>query len=243
MHAVELLASALGRPEGLHAEQGVCCLTGRSGPSVPRKTIIKKSFTNLDVLAAPGSDRVSVDAFVALGHKWERMSSWICTGSSFRRLDRIGVREAVFDPPSEPWCAYATTSYKKHGALFARVNTGGSRWWRFENLDVDCANPMMPDIWARLNVEIRTGLPRTMLERVDCPAGLLKRIGVERWLRFRAWAEPLKARPVYRFMVYLLPSQEELKAEPRSEEAEQPSAKKSRPSNGKITRPTLWDAL
>lgn len=98
MHPVELISAAIkGDPENCilptETVDGICALTGVVGPCVPRGELLGKSFTNGDLLARPESDLISVDSYVALKYKWERMSSWFCDGHNFERLDRIGVRE------------------------------------------------------------------------------------------------------------------------------------------------------
>ena len=132
-------------------------------------------------------------------------------------LNRAEVRDIVIGEQYPPmWTGYVTTSYKKHGSLWARVNRGGRRFWRFEALDVDCTDhASLLKIWNRLNAEFRHGIGRKVLESLVCPPYLLKRIGVQHWLDFEKWSRPIVGAPLYRFLTYLLPSQKELQDEQR----------------------------
>jgi len=221
MHPVDLIAASIpiddpDRPvmPG-DIESGICAVTGQLCSTIQRDLLLGKSFTDGSLLAAPGSDRVGLNAYLALKYKWERMSSWICDGKTFSRLDRQGVRSAVFSKsPELPWCSYATTSYKKHGSLRTPINSGGQRIWLFESRLVDCTDfQKMMEIWDRLNIELRRGFGRSILESADCPVYLIQKIGMREWIDFERWATPIKNSSLYAFMCYLLPSQEELKNE------------------------------
>lgn len=220
MHTVNLIASAICKePEKTvyigDTRLGVCAVTGKQDICVQRKELLGKSFTNGDLLAAPESGLVSLDAYHALTYKWERASSWYCDGEKFVRLDRRSVREMVLAAQyGKQWSGYATTSYKKHGSLFAKVNTAGRAIWRLEMRDADCTdhNRLMA-IWDRLNDELRGGIGRSVLESLDCPPFLVKKFGIKRWMDFEQWARPLYQGALYKFLCYLLPSQEELKNE------------------------------
>jgi len=221
MHPAQLIYSALNpadtdRPDvPSDIETGVCAVTGDEGPTLPRKDLFGKSFTDGAVLAAPDSDRVSVAAYVALRYKWERMSSWICDGETFSRLDRVGVRNAVLsEPPDRPWCTYATTSYKKHGALRAPINGVGRRVWLFESRLVDCSDTdLVADWWVHLNAALRLGFGRPILETLDCPTHIMRKVGLRGWMEFESWALPRRNTALYSFLCYLLPSQKELRNE------------------------------
>jgi hypothetical protein len=219
MHAISLISASLSESERAELPcepvAGVCAVTGLAGPCVPRKHLLGKSFTNLDVLAAPSSGMVGVETYQALGYKWERMSSWICDGLTFRRLTRVEVRPLVLEGvAAERWAGYITTSYKKHGALWAKVNGPGRAVWRFEMRDVDCSDrARMAEVWSRLNEELRGGIGRSVLESLDCPPFLIGKVGVARWLAFEAWARPIWRSGLYQLMCYLLPSNEELAGE------------------------------
>lgn len=221
MHAVDLIATGIPeddpdrRPLPCEPVDATCAVTGAYAPCVPRKHVIKSAFTNHDLLRCPDSGYVSVHAYTALTYKWERMSSWIAVPGRFARLDRVGVRNAVLSPPgSVPWAAYATTSYKKHGALWAPVNGPGQCRWRFEGVTVDLSDRgAMHSTWTRLNGMLRAGFGREVLETLECPPYLLAKGDVRAWLEFRRWARPRYRGPLYQFLCYLLPSQEELRQE------------------------------
>lgn len=197
-------------------QDGVCCVTGVYGPVVDRRSVLGSSFTNGDLLACPESPYIGVPAATVLRYKWERMSSWWCDGSQFVPLKRVMVRERVLHPIHDrPWCGYATTTYKKHGALLSPVNVAESNLWLWDTLVVDLSNrDRVHEIWDRLFREICAGIWRTAMETLDPPAGMLARIDVKRWFDFLQWASFLYRDPLYQFLVYLLPSQEELKQIP-----------------------------
>lgn len=220
MHAVELIYAALDWSDpdypALPAGQaeGVCCVTGALGPSLPRRELIGPSWTQHDLLARPESDRVGVAAYVALKYKWERMSAWVCDGREFRRLDRVGVRDAVFGVrPERPWAGFATTSYKKHGAMLAPVNASPRQnIWLWDTTRIDLSDRARVDeYWRTLNEALRAGFGRNVLESLDCNAWLINRVGMRRWVAFNRWAAPIHKSGLYRFLCYLLPSQEEMK--------------------------------
>jgi hypothetical protein len=226
MHAVDLIAAALGPPAlPCVPGPGLCCVTGEETACIPRAHLLGKSFTNLDLLAAPGSEQVGVAAYVALTHKWERMSSWYCDGVAFRNLTRQDVRGIVVAGDYElPWVGYATTSYKKHGALRTPVNSGAKRIWLFEMSLVDCSDhARLLEIWERLNRELRAGVGRSVLESLEPNAYALKEIGYRRWRELEAWARPLAQGSLYQFLCYLLPSQEELKVEAKQGKSDGPT--------------------
>jgi len=156
---------------------------------------------------------VSADAYYALKFKWERMGSWFCDGITFERLTRQDVRTKVFqERMPERWTAYATTSYKKHGSLIAKVNTHDKRMWLFEMRLVDCTNmPQVNEWWNILNAALRAGIGRSVLESLDCPAYVIQKVGLSTWLEFEQWARSKNQSSLYAFLCYLLPSQEELK--------------------------------
>jgi hypothetical protein len=220
MHPVNLISQAIkenkDRPElPCESQEGVCAITGQCCQCIPRKKLIGKSFTNLDLLARPDSTMVGIDAYYALKFKWERMNSWLCDGDTFQRLDRVGVREKVFQEimPSM-WTAYATTSYKKHGALRSKVNTGDRRIWLFEMRLVDCTNmAQVREWWQVLNTALRAGIGRSVIESLVCPSYVIGKVGISTWLEFERWAWPRYQSSLYAFLTYLLPSQEELKKE------------------------------
>ncbi len=220
MHPVNLIARALSpddpdrpaSPDGIAL--GTCCVTGEECNTVPRRAVLGRSFTDGATLAAPASPRIGLDAYTALRYKWERMSSWRCDGETFLRLDRLGVRNAVLNPvpvPRRPWAGYATTSYKKHGALRAPVNDATSAVWLFESRLVDCSDPRRVQAWWQCLIGAqRRGFSRPVLETLDCPPVLLRQGGLREWLAFERWARPRYRSALYAFLCYLLPSKKEL---------------------------------
>lgn len=192
-----------------------CAVTGFETQCIKRKEVFGKSFTNVDCLKCPNSDYVSLDAYYAIKYKWQRMSSWLCDGDQFLKLDRIGVRDMVFnfDMP-RVWTAYATTSYKKHGVLNSFLNYGNkSKIWLFEMQRVDCSDTQkMIAWWDILNTALLNGISRTSMEKCDCQPHFITKIGLVKWLNFEKWAKDKYQSSLYRFLCYLLPSQAELKA-------------------------------
>lgn len=234
MHPIHLIYSALKTshkplpPLPSSPVTAVCAVTGDEGWCVPRKAVLGSSFTNANLLAAPQSEFVSVAVLQVweYGYKTaedkqrekrpERMSSWFCDGATFEELDRQGVRAKVLQPEMPSiWTAYATTSYKKHGSLRARVNTDAQRVWLFEERLVDCSDMAKVQAWwGVLNTALRAGFGRTILETLDCPPYVMAKHGLAKWQAFEAWAHRKVNSALYAFLCYLLPSQEELKSEP-----------------------------
>lgn len=221
MHPVNLIASGLSDADpdkpifDGSLENGVCAITGQHGKTLHRKLLLGKSFCDGERLLAPDSDRVSLDAYIALKYKWERMSSWVCNGVVFKKLNRVEVRNAVLsNAETQSWAGYATTSYKKHGALRAPINQNGKNVWLFETRIVDCTDAqLLNDWWAHLNIALRAGVGRSVLESLDCPSFLIRKVGLKTWMDFETWAKPKSKSALYAFLCYLLPSQEELKNE------------------------------
>lgn len=217
MHAVDLIASAL-KNEALEMPRETtvetCCLTGEVGHCVFARDAIGAAFTNRDLLKAPTGKYISLNAYIALKYKWERMSSWVCDGETFTRLDRQGVRISVFgETPKTPWVGYATTSYKKHGSLWTPVNSGLRRVWRFEMLTVDLTDGSYRNLYESLCEWQKRGVGRMTMESMEPNIVELKNIGVKTWLEFCEFAESICNSPTWKFMCYLLPSREELKNE------------------------------
>ncbi len=214
MTAIDLIAAALPPetpPES--PTEGVCCVTGATCLTIDRGHVIKPSFTNLDLLRAPMSDRAGVAAWRVMNHAPARQSLWMCDGTELRLLKRVDARALVLDGVAAPqWAGYVTTSYKKHGALRAPVNSGGRQVWLFEMLAVDCSDrAAVADAWARLRDAQDAGIPRPLIEALDVAPGYMAKIGWRVWRDFEAWARPRMLSPLYQFLAYLLPSQEELR--------------------------------
>lgn len=222
MHTLQLLHNAIPEAEReplpSFRANGTCAVTGITGTCVPRGDLFGKSFTDQHILKYPDSPLVSVEAWTSLRYKWERMSSWLCDGQVFHRLDRKAVREHVIngvDQSLHPrWAGYITTSYKKHGSLRAPVNSGKRQVWLFEMLLVDCTDRSRLGEWWRVkNDAIRSGVSRTSQETLDMPPGIIRKVGVDTWTAYRTWAIDKWQSPLYQLLTYLLPSQDELKAE------------------------------
>lgn len=214
MTAIDLIFSSL--PPEVPPEppaEGVCCVTGATCPTITRGHVIKPSFTNFDLLRAPSSDRAGVAAWRVMNHAPARQSLWLCDGSTLRLLKRVDARALVLGGVDAPrWAGYVTTSYKKHGALRAPVNAGSRQVWLFEMLTVDCSGrATVADTWARLRAAQDAGIPRPLIEALDIAPGYMAKIGWRVWRDFEAWARPRINAPLYQFLTYLLPSQEELR--------------------------------
>jgi len=223
LHPVDLIADNIEHiPIPVDPVRGICAVTGREDWCIPFKACFGNSFTNLNILPAPGSGLVGLNAFQAIKHKPARMSSWIAMQDDFLRfgksVDGDGWRSRILGyiltPPEVPWAAYITTSYKKHGVLLTPLNSGKKSIWIFEMLQVDCSDARkVQDYWQRLNVALRKGFSRTILESCRCPAFVMKKAGIAEWMQFERWATGKYQSPLYKFICYLLPSQEELKHE------------------------------
>lgn len=215
MHAVDLISNSLDWVETPEEPKvGTCCVTGETCSTIARKHAIKPSFTNWDRLRAPDSDRVGISAWRALSYEWERKSSWTCDGREFVRLHRKSVRERVFDFSvfDRPRACYATTSYKKHGVLWAPVNSPGRKVWAFETRLVDCSDEeFVQEIWGHLRSAQDAGISRTSIETLEINQYFLSKVGWRAWRDFERWAKYRVNSPLYAFLTYLLPSVEELK--------------------------------
>lgn len=215
MHAVTLLASSLTEleaPTPKAESAGICCVTGEPQAAMARADILGKSFTNQAVLRAPMSPLIGIDAARVLRFGPARKGSWICDGETFTPLRRQAVRTRVLGGVTAPrWAGYITTSYKKHGALLAPVNTGGSQRWLFETEIADCSDrASIADAWERLRAMREAGWPRPVLEDLSPSPWLLGKLGPLGWLSFERWARPHFRGVTYRLLCYLLPSQEEI---------------------------------
>lgn len=227
MEAVDLIYNALPKidpPE--EPKEGTCCVTGATCQTIARKHGIAPSFTNLDILRAPDSSRIGLPAWRAITYTVPgkegkmrdpaplRQSHWVCDGKTLTLLDRVGVRNLVLsDEPVAPvWAGYATTSYKKHGVLLCPVNTGMRRTWLWETRRVDCSDmDAVKDHWRRLRAAQNAGIPRPLIESLEISPGFMAKIGWRVWHEFYTWAFPRRNAPLYQFLTFLLPSQEELK--------------------------------
>jgi hypothetical protein len=227
MNAIELIAQALPKVElPEEPQEGICCVTGTKTQTINKDWAIKDSFTNFDLLVAPSSDRISLPAWRVLTYtvvhpdptkkrdlRPLQSSSWMCDGKQLYLLDRKGVRVQVLNGVDEKqWCGYATTSYKKHGALRAPLNQKSKQIWLFETIFVDCSDRIkVKDTWSKLCEAQLAGISRPLIESLDIAPGYISKIGFKTWITFEHWARPRMWSPLYQFLTYLLPSQEELK--------------------------------
>lgn len=220
MHTVDLISNAIKNeidvfiPEKKDLQKGICCLTGIECMTLPKKNILSSNFTNIDILKAPDSNRIGVSATIALKYKWERYSCWFVDENQFLRWDKNVFRDFFLNGvKSKRWSVYITTSYKKHGALFTKVNTNKYGIWRFEQIDVNASDGQKNRFWYKKISEalIKKGLGRSIIESLDCPPWLIKEIGLDNWMEFYNWARNKYQSPLYKLCCYLLPSQKELK--------------------------------
>lgn len=214
MSAIDLIAAALPQetpPES--PAEGVCCVTGAICLTIDRKHVIKPSFTNLDLLHAPMSNRAGVAAWRVMNYAPARQSLWFCDGKELRLIKRIDVRSLVLTGVDAPrWAGYVTTNYKKHGALRAPINVNGQQVWLFEMLLVDCSDrAAVADVWGRLRSAQDAGIPRPLIETLDIAPSYMAKIDWRLWRDFESWAHQRMNSPLYKFLTYLLPSKEELR--------------------------------
>jgi len=192
--------------------EGICAVTGLSGQCIQKKHLLKSTFANWDLIKAPQSEHVSIDAYQAMKYPYTRKSSWIVTPDSFKRLHKKDVIPLVLEGVKDDvWAGYVTTSYKKHGSLMTPVNSGGRAVWRFEMLNVDCSDLVKVNEWyGRLLEYLKAGIWRTFLESGDVAPGLVKKVGIQTYLDFKNWTGDKYNSGLYRFLCYLLPSKDDL---------------------------------
>jgi hypothetical protein len=195
--------------------RNICAVTGIKTSCLPRKFLLGASFTNYDLLRFPNSEWVSVDVYQAMKYKWQRMSCWWCDGKTFERITKPRIRQLFLKPiDADFWCGYVTTSYKKHGVLRTPVNHCRQNVWLFEMELVDGSNYDKVNLWYDQMCEFyRKGISRSSFETLDIHPAFLRKVGVEPWLRFKSWATHKQPTSLYRFLSYLLPTQEEIKNE------------------------------
>lgn len=193
----------------------ICAITGESCMCVPRKKLFSSNFTEQPNLQCPESQFVSVEVYQAMKYRKTRMSSWIATGKEFRLLKRIDVRPLVLSGTgSDSWAGWVTTTYKKHGSTRAKLNYAGQAIWAFDEMLVDCANiKKVNGIYNQLVFYLKKGFGRASLETLNCPGFVIMEVGLKEWLELDCWAKPLYKSNLYKFLCYLLPSQDELKTE------------------------------
>lgn len=230
-HACHLVAAAVPErdrpPLPCEPVEALCAVTGTAGPCLPREAAITESNCDSYLFASPTSRWVHVDVFISWnfgelkpGAKRktcpERQACWWCGGDEFLTVTKPFMRHIVLAgrSPTCPWAMWVTTSYKKHGTVRTPVNH--SRWGRigFDELVVDCSSEAeIGEYWRRLRGALDAGMPRPLIENLDCSPAFIAKLGWRVWRDFEAWARPRVRSPLYTFLTYLLPSREELKNE------------------------------
>lgn len=209
---------------------GVCCVSGEKTFCIPRKYAIKDTFTNGDLLRAPSSDMVSVEWFQVLGystgeHKYPfRQGNWVVIEDANGNVSilypktKSEILEIVRHPPDGIWGAYVTTSYKKHGALWTRLNRNGSNIWTWETNIVDCSDlALVEDIIIPMLDMYSRGASRKALEIVEYDAITAKNITPIEWLLYERKNKTRSKSLIYQFLASLIPAKEK---EPKDEGGE-----------------------
>jgi hypothetical protein len=180
---------------------------------VARKDLFGRSFVDQNLMRAPASQHVGTNAWTALRHVPERKANWWCDGDTFRTVTRSEVRDLVLNGVTAPqWCGYITTSYKKHGALRAPVNSGGTQRWLLETRVVDCsARTVVRELWHRMRDLRMAGATREQIAALDVPPSALKRIGIARWMDFAAYMRTHQEDGLFALLLHLMPTQDELR--------------------------------
>lgn len=234
MHATDLIALSLTEsqkePLPEQAQQGICCVTGQLTNTIARKHLFGNTFLDLNLLAAHDSNRVGVNVWYAFMYgdygtdaetgelkkrkkKPEVMACWWCDGQSFIEMSKPKIRELVLrGTTATQWAGWVTTSYKKHGSLRAKVNHDSFGFWGFDEMLVDARDrEKVLDIWQHLRTAQNLGIGRTYMESLDMPISVMIKLGLVVCNDFIQWAKQHYQSPLYQFLVYLLPSQDELK--------------------------------
>jgi len=229
MHAVDLIYSAIKDkspttsrkklieyPE--NTKRAHCALTGAETDCIPTKKLLSASFTNWDIMANPTGKYIGVATYYALQYRNERMACWICDGNQFAVIKRPQIRELILDGVkahgynSSHWSMYITTSYKKHGALWSPVNSGERGFVRFEMLTVDCRDDdKIADWYGKMLHWLEIGVYRTCFEQGYLWPSAIDKIGLKEAVTFERWIADKAHDPLYKLLIYILPTQEELK--------------------------------
>lgn len=223
VHTVDLIANAIKDEVEIpdNTEIGICCVTGTECQTIKKKDVVSALFSNNDILLAPDSNRIGIAATIAMRYGWERKSSWFVNENQFIRFEKKLFRDMLLNgvQNSRTWSIYITTSYKKHGALVTKVNNYKYGIWRFEMLDVDARDGLKNRFWYEKIADalINKKIGRSIIESLDCPAWLINKIGLKEWTDFYRWAKDKCMSPLYKLCCYLLPSQEDLKNENKSD--------------------------
>jgi len=226
MHATDLIAERLPPLEILPFDtvRGTCCVTGRKTLCVPRDSVLSDNFTDWMLLDSPASPHIGINVYRAWMHGTrkpgskrmfhpERHSCWIVSEDGFHSANRQEVRDSVLNGCiSPPWSGWVTTSYKKHGSLRTPVNMEPFGRWGFDGLTPDCTDIQKVRAWWDVLRSFQdAGIGRTSMETGDMPPGIIKHIGLGIWMDFLKWSRDKQNTVLYKFLLYLLPSREELK--------------------------------
>jgi hypothetical protein len=227
MHTINLFSKAIKQhhlPLPFHPIHKTCCITGQKSECMPRKYVLSNSFTAQELLKAPNSKFASTDAYQAFkfrGHRSSWMISWDWNDNiSYKKLTRINVREIVIESSlkhSDGYncCAlYASTTGKKHGSFYAPLNSMWPYIVGFDSGTIDCSDiDFVRNSYYLLSCYLKAGISRSYLLNPDFPVWLINKIGIKTYNNFRDFAMDKYTSNLYKFLVYLLPSQEELRNE------------------------------
>ena len=234
MHATDLIAACLTddqkEPLPEAAQTGVCCVSGATTETIARKHLFGSNFCDMNILACPDSNRVGVNVWYALQFgaygvdaesgeakkrkkKPEMQACWWTDGVTFREIGKAQIRELVLrGTTSKYWAGWVTTSYKKHGALRSPVNNTPFGIWGFDDLLVRANNQaVVLDMWRKLRDAQNNGISRTGIETLEIPIPVMLNVGMAFCNDFLTWARSRYQSPLYQFLTYLLPSQDEIK--------------------------------
>lgn len=204
-----------------NTEPGICCVTGKHCDTIPRKDMLGASFTAQACFKAPQSDRIGIDAYIAMQDPRERKSSWMATENGMRWLRETvkkDVRSLVINGgwPEGWWALYVTTTWKKHGALVAPPCNGASHpMMAYNDETIDLAdNSRVTGTYNKLYEAKTMGIGNTMLETLEFQPAAYKAglFTIQYWTKFIKWAKPIYLSPLYRLCLWMLPSADELKA-------------------------------
>lgn len=213
MHTVNLISQAIQEHHialPTFSKKNVCCVTGLITECIPRTYLFSDAFTNINLLKAPGSFYVSIDAYQALKYPFERKSSWFCNKKQFIRLKRNEIYSFLLGYKKEnleAWSGYITSSYKKHGALLTPVNNKNKHLWIFDDVLVDCSDTGKITRWYnRLSELHANGINKTAMLTLMPNLYGLKQIKLQAWLIFKEWASKLNRYKsgLYKLLVYTL---------------------------------------
>jgi hypothetical protein len=234
MHSTDLIAACLTadekEPLPEAAQSGVCCVSGATTDTIARKHLFGASFNDLNILVCPDSNRVGANVWYAFKFgepsvnpetgelnkrkKYKEMQTcWWTDGETFREMRKAQIRELVLrGTTSKHWAGWVTTSYKKHGSLRSPVNNTPFGIWGFDDLQVRANDKdKVLAIWFKLRSAQNNGIGRTGIESLNIPVGIMLKVGMTFCNEFLTWAQSRYQSPLYQFLVYLLPSQDELK--------------------------------